>query len=121
MSQRRASSSVGATLMKAAYGVKVTAAPDDKYLIAYEDPLPGFHLLITGTSILEFFPFLARVPLWMPGTGFLHKLAYYRKATAIFRDMPWADARAAIVSCLMTMMTLLSTHATVTGCWRSTD
>lgn len=91
-------SSLGELLFRAAYGLQ-TADVDDKYIATFEEVLAGVDLLLTGpTSILEFFPLLARVPAWLPGTSLLRRIAHYRELTIKFREVPWADAKEALVS-----------------------
>ncbi|KAI0754759.1 cytochrome P450 [Daedaleopsis nitida] len=88
--------SFGELLVRAAYGLKI-AETDDKYITMFEEAVSSFDLL-TGTNILEFFPLLARVPTWFPGTASLRRMAYYKVLIAKMREVPWADAKAAIAA-----------------------
>ncbi|KAI0754758.1 cytochrome P450 [Daedaleopsis nitida] len=89
--------SLGEVLIRAAYGLKI-AETDDKYIETFEEAVGSLELLVTGTSILEFLPFLARVPTWLPGTSLLRRMAYYRELTTRIREDPWADAKDAIMA-----------------------
>lgn len=91
-------SAVGTTLVTATYGLEVGEDMSDKYLSAFEIGVKSIQLFISGTSILEFVPILSRVPTWIPGTGYLRELAEIRRATHRLRDLPWNDAREAVVS-----------------------
>ena len=86
---------IAATLMKAVYGLDIT----EEYIQLFADAFSSSDILLNG-SILDFLPVLARVPRtwrWLPGTAFLRRLAYYREAVPAMRDVPWRDAKAAIV------------------------
>ncbi|RPD62615.1 cytochrome P450 [Lentinus tigrinus ALCF2SS1-7] len=82
---------IGTTLMKTVYGLQL----NDEYIRLFEEAFTSLDLLLNG-SILDFAPFLAHVPTWLPGTGLLRRLAYYRPIVAAMRDVPWKDAKAAI-------------------------
>ncbi|KAI0715623.1 cytochrome P450 [Cerioporus squamosus] len=82
---------VSSTLLKAVYGLQVK----DEYLRLFQEAFSSLDLVLNG-SILDFFPFLAHTPTWLPGTGLLRRLAYYRPIVAAMRDVPWKDAKAAI-------------------------
>ncbi|TFK89697.1 cytochrome P450 [Polyporus arcularius HHB13444] len=82
---------VGATLMKAVYGLEIT----DEYIKLFADAFSSSDILLNG-SILDFLPSLAHFPTWLPGTAFLRRLAYYRQVVPAMRDIPWRDAKAAI-------------------------
>ena len=79
--------------MKAVYGLQLT----DEYIRLFEEAFTSLDLLLSG-SILDFAPFLAYIPTWLPGTGLLRRLAYYRPIVVAMRDVPWKDAKDAIVS-----------------------
>lgn len=81
--------------MKAVYGLDIT----EEYIQLFADAFSSSDILLNG-SILDFLPVLARVPRswrWLPGTAFLRRLAYYREVVPAMRDVPWRDAKAAIV------------------------
>ncbi|KAI0754760.1 cytochrome P450 [Daedaleopsis nitida] len=89
--------SLGEVLIRGAYGLQ-TADTGDKYIATFEEVIASLDLLLTGTQILEFFPFLARFPTWMPGTASLRRMAHYRALTVKIREIPWADAKNAIIA-----------------------
>ena len=89
-------SSLGATLIRTAYGLR-TADTKDKYVDVFEEAMACMAVLASGTSILEFLPFLARVPKWLPGAGHLRLLDCYRERLIAMRDVPWEDAKKAAV------------------------
>ena len=91
-------SGVGATLVTTTYGLDVGGDLNDKYLSAFETGVKSIQLFLSGTSILEFLPILSHIPHWAPGTGYLRKLVDIRRATLRLRDLPWSDARDAVVS-----------------------
>ncbi len=63
-----------------------------------DDAMSSIELLLSGTNPIEIFPVLARVPTWLPGTAFLHRLAHYRNLLVTVRERPWARVKAAVVS-----------------------
>ncbi|RDX53515.1 cytochrome P450 [Lentinus brumalis] len=83
--------SIGSTLMRAIYGLQI----NDEYLRLFAEAFSSLDLILNG-SILDFLPFLALAPTWLPGTELLRRLAYYRPIVAAMRDVPWRDAKAAI-------------------------
>ncbi len=85
-------SSIGSTLMRAIYGLQI----NDEYLRLFAEAFSSLDLILNG-SILDFLPFLALAPTWLPGTELLRRLAYYRPIVAAMRDVPWRDAKAVIV------------------------
>lgn len=85
-------------MIKVTYGLNV-ARSNDKYLSTLERGMDGFGLLAHKYApLLEVFPKLARIPTWIPGTGFLRRLAAARQATYALRDIPWSAAKEATVS-----------------------
>ncbi|KZV72772.1 cytochrome P450 [Peniophora sp. CONT] len=82
----------GKVIMRIAYGVDMKD-PKDPYVHVAEDTV---HLMNTGLSfgglILDFIPFLQRMPSWFPGAG-LKKYAAEVTSSGINRaaiDGPWA-------------------------------
>lgn len=92
-------SSLGASVIRTVYGLEV-AATNDQYIDAFEDGISSAELLLSGTSMLEFFPFLAYLPTWLPGTSLQRRCARYRQVHIRLRDMPWNDAKETIVRIL---------------------
>ncbi len=85
-------------MIKVTYGLDV-ARSHDNYLSTLERGMEGFSLLAHEYApFFEVFPKLARIPTWLPGTGFLQHLASARQATYALRDIPWGAAKDAIVS-----------------------
>ena len=84
-------------MVTATYGLKVAEDSNDIYLSTFEDGIRAANLFFTCSSILEFFPVLARVPTWLPGTGYLRTIRDIRLASHKLRDLPWEDASKALV------------------------
>ena len=84
-------------MIKATYGLNV-AATNDKYITAADEATQSLELLVAGSSMLEFFPLLAKLPTWLPGTGLLSRLKEARHANAKFRDLPWEDGKQQMVN-----------------------
>ncbi|PIL22734.1 cytochrome P450 [Ganoderma sinense ZZ0214-1] len=89
---------VGAAIVTTTYGLDVGGDLSDKYLSAFETGVKSIQLFLSGTSILEFLPTLSYIPPWVPGAGYLRKLVEIRRATLRLRDLPWRDARDAVLS-----------------------
>ena len=94
---RSSRSSLGELLVRAAYGLQ-TSETGDKYMTIFEEAITSLDLVSARWNILEFFPILAKLPTWLPGTSSLRRLAHYRQVIRDMRDIPWADAKEAIVS-----------------------
>ncbi|KAI0754765.1 cytochrome P450 [Daedaleopsis nitida] len=90
-------SSLGKTLINTAYGLRPSESKD-RYITTFEEAMTGLDLLLTGTNILEFFPFLANIPTWLPWTTVQRRLAHYRKLTTAIRDVPWEDSKRAMTA-----------------------
>ena len=85
-------SSLGAIIIKATYGLDV-AETDDPYITASDKAAQTLELLLAGSSLLEYFPFLAHVPMWLPGTKLLVRLKEALRATTEARELPWQDGK----------------------------
>ena len=83
--------------MKVVYGLE-TAEVDDRHIVTFEEAMESVELLLSGTNLNEFFPFLARLPHWLPGMGILRRMRHYHRAAMAMKDNPWNDAKRAIVS-----------------------
>ena len=59
----------------------------------FKRALKSVDVLIEGATVLEYFPFLINVPMWLPGTSFLRRLAEDRKFSHMLRDLPWNQAK----------------------------
>ncbi|KAH9924275.1 cytochrome P450 [Epithele typhae] len=84
--------SLGATMIEATYGLQA-ADTHDKYIAASDEGMKVLDLLVSGSSVFEFFPRLARVPTWLPFTQSVRRIHEARRNLAIMRDLPWEDAR----------------------------
>ena len=88
-------SSLGTTIIKAAYGLDVSEK-NDKYISTFEEGVKSIELIGTG-AILEHFPFLTRIPTWLPGTHLIKEVKYARELTSAFVNVPWNDALKRVV------------------------
>ena len=79
------------------YGIRVSEE-SYKYLNLVEEGNSTEEHLISGTSILEFIPALARLPTWLPGTSFLRTLERGREAVLRMRTVPWNDTKHGLVA-----------------------
>ncbi|RPD81994.1 CyP450 monooxygenase [Lentinus tigrinus ALCF2SS1-7] len=86
--------SLGTALIQVSYGLEA-AEVDDKHIATFEDAIESLELLLSGANILEFLPFLARLPTWFPGMGILRRIAHYRQAIVAMKDDTWNDAKTA--------------------------
>ncbi|KAI0754764.1 cytochrome P450 98A3 [Daedaleopsis nitida] len=89
--------SLGEVFIRTAYGLNPSES-NNKYTGLFEKAISDLDVLISGTNLLEFFPFLANVPTWLPGTSFLRRLADIRHTTTAIREVPWADSKEAILT-----------------------
>ena len=85
--------------MKITYGIDVVGA-DDPYITIAEEAMRSVEFLVEGSSLLEYFPFLARMPKWLPGTQVLTHLEEASRAIMKFREMAWIDGKKRLVSVL---------------------
>ncbi|KAM5539417.1 hypothetical protein V8D89_006869 [Ganoderma adspersum] len=88
--------SIGAIILPMTYGIRVSEK-SYKYLNLVEEGNSTEEHLISGTSILEFIPALARLPTWLPGTSFLRTLERGREAVGRMRTVPWNDMKHGLV------------------------
>ena len=63
----------------------------------FERALKSVDVLVEGSTVLEYMPFLAAIPTWLPGTGFLRQLAEHRKYAHLLRELPWTQAKEMMV------------------------
>ncbi|KAI0770512.1 cytochrome P450 [Fomes fomentarius] len=87
--------SIGTTLVTMTYGTQSRESMKEA-LVMLDDAMSSIELLLSGTNPIEFFPVLARVPTWLPGTAFLRRLADYRDLLVTVRERPWARVKAAV-------------------------
>ena len=91
-------SSLGVSILSSTYGLEIVDS-DDENLSVCEEALHSVELLMFNTYLVEYFPWLARVPPWVPGAGYLRRIAEFHDAAWKLRNMPWEHAKAALVSC----------------------
>ena len=96
---------MGGVTIKATYGLDV-AETDDPYIIAADKATQSLELLVVGSSLLEYFPFLARAPTWLPGTQFLLHLKEVVLNITKAREMPWLDGKKLIVRFPLALLVL---------------
>ena len=63
----------------------------------FERALKSVDVLVEGSTVLEYMPFLTAIPTWLPGTGFLRRLAEDRKYAHMLRELPWTQAKEMVV------------------------
>ncbi|PIL22693.1 cytochrome P450 [Ganoderma sinense ZZ0214-1] len=83
---------LGTSICKAAHGLDI-AEKDDQRMEIFERALKSVDVLIEGATVLEYMPFLTAIPTWLPGTGFLRRLAEDRKYAHMLRELPWTQAK----------------------------
>ena len=94
-------STLGSTIIKAVYGLDTTEK-DDKYIRAADRATKSIELLATTTSsLLQYFPVIAHIPTWLPGTGFLRHLKQACQWAKEMRLLPWNDAKLQLVGFLI--------------------
>ena len=89
-------SALGTSICKAAHGLDV-AEKDDRRMEIFERALKSVDILIEGATVLEYMPFLTSIPTWLPGTGFLRRLAEDKKHAHMLRELPWMQAKEMVV------------------------
>ena len=88
-------SSLGGSIIRTVFGLSL-AKTNDKYIKMFEEAVDTVELIVHGV-VLEYFPVLAGIPTWFPGTGYLKELEDARRLTATMRDVPFEDARSEVV------------------------
>ncbi|TFK80093.1 cytochrome P450 [Polyporus arcularius HHB13444] len=78
-------------VLGAIYGMDV--AENDPHIATFEKGLEMVKFLTSNSSWIKYVPFIGRVPIWLPGTGVLRRLADIRKAALSIRNMPWDYAK----------------------------
>ncbi len=73
------------------------AEQDDRRMEVFERALKSVDILVEGATVLEYMPFLTAVPTWLPGTGFLRRLAEDKKYAHMLRELPWTQAKEIVV------------------------
>ncbi len=80
------------------YGTLQSQDETQNIIAELEEVTSSMELFAGGAHLLEFFPILARIPLWLPGTAFLRRIAGYPGILTAIRERHWANAKAAVVS-----------------------
>ncbi|KAM5539391.1 hypothetical protein V8D89_006843 [Ganoderma adspersum] len=83
---------LGTSICKAAHSLDI-AEKDDRRMEIFERALKSVDVLIEGATVLEYMPFLTAIPTWLPGTGFLRRLAEDKKYAHMLRELPWTQAK----------------------------
>ena len=102
-------SALGASICKVAHGLDI-AEQDDERIDVFDKALESMDVLIEGSTILEYFPFLTMIPTWLPGTGFLRRLAEHRKYAHMLRELPWTQAEQMAVSFVYNLHVRIWSH-----------
>ena len=95
-------------MLKTVYGIDV-AEEGDRIIEVIDMAMEGVSVALTpGAFLVEYLPFLRHIPEWLPGAGFQKRLRRWRDASHEMVEMPFAQAKAAMVSFLS--ITLLAFH-----------
>ena len=82
------------------YGIDVSER-GDRIIEVIDAAMEGVAEGLTpGAFLVEYFPFLQHLPEWLPGAGFQKKLRRWRTASHEMVNMPFAQAKAAMVGSL---------------------
>lgn len=89
-------SSIGTVIVGIVYGYEI-GDENDVTLAVCEQAMTSVEFLISNTFLVEYLPFLAHMPTWLPFTSFLRRLQDLRRCSEELRDMPWTIAKDTIV------------------------
>lgn len=89
-------SSIGTVIVGIVYGYEI-GDENDVTLAVCEQAMTSVEFLISNTYLVEYLPFLAHLPTWLPFTSFLRRLQDLRRCSEELRDMPWTIAKDTIV------------------------
>ena len=85
-------SSFATGIFKVVYGVTVESK-DDKYYLSALGALEAIaEAFLPGAFLVEYFPFLWRIPSWIPGTGWQQRFLKWQTDAANLVEMPFAYA-----------------------------
>ena len=91
----------GATVFQIVYGIEAEDS-SNKYLRLAEKAIESVSAaLIPGEYWVDFMPILRHIPAWMPGAEFKRKALHWRALSTALREVPYAEARQAWVSCIL--------------------
>nr|BED43007.1 cytochrome P450 monooxygenase [Trametes versicolor] len=79
-----------ATIMRVAYGIRISEKNDEYMRIAEEGVAAVSRLLSPGKYLVEQLPILRFLPKWMPGAQFRRDAADAQVATHKMRNIPWS-------------------------------
>ena len=77
------------------YGLEV-AEEDDRYMTAFDECVETVELLDTS-SLFEYFPILASIPTWLPGSSRIRRIRQAHHLTERFRSVPFIDGKKRLV------------------------
>jgi hypothetical protein len=98
--------------MNIAYGIKVTNV-NDPYISNAEEAMSGMaQAAVPGNFLVDLLPILKYVPSWIPGAGFKHKAAYWRRVTVNMVEKPFKHVKQTLVSSMC-----LNFQETLTLCY----
>lgn len=80
-----------------AYGLNIKLVDDPFVHLSVESLQHLTEATIPGAFLVDLIPALRYVPEWVPGAGFQRKAREWKKATNLFRDMPYEAAKQALV------------------------
>ncbi|TBU30022.1 cytochrome P450 [Dichomitus squalens] len=86
---------LGVSICKEAHGLDI-AEQEDARMEIFERALRSVDVLVEGATMREYFPFLAAIPMWLPGTSFLRRLAEDKKYAHSLRELPWTQVKQAV-------------------------
>lgn len=84
-------------MLKVVYGIDI-AERGDRLVELIDAAMEGVAEGLTpGAFLVEYLPFLRHVPAWIPGAGFQTRLKRWRDASHEMVDMPFEQAKTAMV------------------------
>ncbi|KAJ2921469.1 hypothetical protein H1R20_g15623, partial [Candolleomyces eurysporus] len=77
-------------IMRATYGLNVSADSDDAYIVGIKDVAEGFvEATVPGRFLVDMIPALKYVPRWMPGAGWRRYADYHKKRIKEVKTEPF--------------------------------
>ncbi|KAI0742389.1 cytochrome P450 [Daedaleopsis nitida] len=86
----------GAIILEIAYGYRVTSLNDRLVELAERTTVETVLGGSPGSMLVDFFPILRHMPLWMPGSGFKRQAAYVKSLVRQTLDTPFAMVQRAL-------------------------
>jgi len=80
------------------YGYDITSLDDPVIVVADKSIKLGTELLVPGSTFINIFPILGRVPTWFPGAKAVRIAAEVKKLTAEMKRIPMEFAKTMMVS-----------------------